>query len=203
MESVLDDAPVELILGLRYLRSKQLPLLEKLDHHNLDPDTLARYGNALSIEVAEFLNETPWKVWKKKEPDLDRVADEFADILAFLGTWLNLLELMGISVGRLAAAYDEKTAVNHRRLNGQVAHYGTPGGGYGGSGMPEPYANGSGDVQLAFPSADDPVQNAVAAIEAIRTAGTTVQETWNPKPGGILNDPLGDAEEDPEALDDD
>lgn len=101
------------------LQEAQQPLLEHFGHNNLHPDTLARYGNALMIEVAEFVNETGWKVWKPgHEPDRKKLTEEFADVLAFLGVWLNLAQLMDIDAGELAHAYAEKRDKNIRRAFG-------------------------------------------------------------------------------------
>ena len=117
-------------LGLAHLRDAQKPLLERMGDYNTDRDTLARYGNAWMIEIAELVNETPWKKWKQKPIDPDRIRDEMADVLAFLGVWLNILSLWGITVTELALAYDEKNKRNHRRWDGEEAHYGTPDTGY-------------------------------------------------------------------------
>lgn len=135
-------------MALVVLKDNQRQFLEKLDHLNTDPDTLARYGVALQIEVSEFVNELPWKVWKRKDPDVDRVVDEFADVLAFLGTWVNLLGLMGISPTRLALAYAEKTRVNQARIiDGTVPGYGNPTNGYAQSALPP------AGIQVRIPAA--------------------------------------------------
>ena len=110
--------------GIDYLKAMQRPLLERIGHDNLDHDTLARYGLALMIEVAEATNETSWKAWRTRPADLDRVREEWADIFAFIGVWMLLLEKMGISTEDLAREYDMKNEENHRRFNGEVEGYG-------------------------------------------------------------------------------
>lgn len=118
----------DLAKGLEYLRLKQKPLLEKIGHNNIEPDTLARYGLALQIEISEFVNETGWKIWKKKPADLSRVREEMADVLAFFGVWMLLLDRMGITVEELAEEYDRKNQINHDRFDGKVEDYGLPPG---------------------------------------------------------------------------
>lgn len=119
-----------ILTGLNELFEAQLPLAFRLGHGEVTKDLLAIYGNALMIEVAEFVNETPWKQWKLAEPtSLTRVqkeviAEEFADILAFLGTWIHLLNGMGIPPFALAEAYHTKTKVNHARFSGEHEGYG-------------------------------------------------------------------------------
>lgn len=111
----------DLVAGLVFLREEQRPLCEAYGHDNLSPDNLARYATALMIEAAEFANETPWKIWKRVEPDPEKLAEEMVDLLHFVGTWLVLLELMGVSGYDLAKSWREKHARNVDRMYRQVA----------------------------------------------------------------------------------
>lgn len=117
--------------GLAELAEAQQPLLDHFGHNTIHPDNLARYGNALMIEVAEFVNETGWKVWKPGfEPDCAKLKEEFADVLAFLGVWINLLKLHDLTPGDLAAAYVEKRDKNVRRalgVSGEAGYTGVKG----------------------------------------------------------------------------
>lgn len=80
-------------------------------------DAVRSYMLALMIEVAEFTQELDWKPWKEKLlVDTERVADEFADILAFLGIIIVYLDRMGIPPGMLARAYNKKSKVNIDRF---------------------------------------------------------------------------------------
>lgn len=80
---------------------------------------------ALIVELAELLQELNWKPWKEpREVDLDKVVEEFADILAFLGYIILWLEDMGKMPGHLAIAYQVKTEINIERLAGEVEGYG-------------------------------------------------------------------------------
>ena len=80
-------------------------------------DAVRSYALALMIEVAEFTQELDWKPWKTKQlVDQERVADEFADILAFLGIILIYLDRMGISPSVLARAYNHKSKINIDRF---------------------------------------------------------------------------------------
>lgn len=203
------DAPLELYVGLKYLMEKQRPALERLGHYATDKQTIQTYAVALQIEVSEFINELNWKPWKEKKADLDRVTDEFADCLHFIGSFVNILNLMGLSPEILAKAFQRKWDENQRRFDGQVEYYGVPGVSAKDamdamgeasetlfSTFPTPYSNGNGDIQLAFSEVDE----AVAVLEEIRDIQ---QEDWNPKPGGILRDPMEGAEEEGGSLDDD
>lgn len=128
----MDEDEALLEEGLDTLLRLQHPFLQRLQHHNLDKDTLARYGTALMIEVAEFVNETPWKLWKEYPEELtplqkSKLVEEYADILAFMGTWLNFLELMGIDPDDVAAGYIRKVEKNHARFNGTSGEAGYTG----------------------------------------------------------------------------
>ena len=106
-------------VALRSLAELQKPMLEKLEFDNTSTETLSRYGLALIIEVAEFLNETPWKMWKKgggKAYDTDRMKEEFADLLSYLGSWINFLVMLGISIEDMAEAYQHKRVETYVRF---------------------------------------------------------------------------------------
>lgn len=117
----------DLEYALFFLRDKQLPLLQRLDHDNVDKDTLARYATALMIEAAEFSNSLPWKAWKRydeKPLDVEAVTEEFVDLLHFVGTFVCLLEHFGIHPDDIAKAFVKKNVVNHQRFDGDVEGYG-------------------------------------------------------------------------------
>lgn len=89
------------------------------------PEQVRTYFLALAVELYELMNEFPaWKPWKEPKPvDRDRVIDEFADILAFLGLILYYIETLGIDMVDLAEGYAKKTNVNVSRFNGEVDGY--------------------------------------------------------------------------------
>lgn len=89
------------------------------------PDQVATYGYALIKEITETLDELGWKPWKDAKPaDPERVADEVADILAFLGVLLIYVERnTGLTMKDIAEAYERKSEVNIQRLTGQVDGY--------------------------------------------------------------------------------
>lgn len=91
-------------------------------------DAIRTYVLALFVELGEFLQELDWKPWKTKGAiSAGKVADEFADILAFLGVVLVQLEHLGISEDMLANAYREKSIVNVERFLGvHGEHYVQP-----------------------------------------------------------------------------
>ena len=119
-DPVIDAAQLQ--GGLTYLLQAQRPMLVAFDHDNDDPDTLARYAAALMIEVGEFSNTIPWKVWPSRSYDPDmtamraQIAEEFADVLHYVGTWVNLLRHFELSPEDLTVAFVEKHRENQRRL---------------------------------------------------------------------------------------
>jgi len=122
---IIDPMLSDLIFGLSFLRAKQRPFLEGYGHLNLDKDTITRYALALSIEVAEFANELPWKRWKEypeeeQEERKQRILEEFVDVLHFIGTWGVLLGEMGISSYQIADEFVKKNQKNHDRMNGKA-----------------------------------------------------------------------------------
>lgn len=102
--------------GISALAELQRPSIEKLGYLNDSTEAMSRYGLSLIIEVAEFLNETPWKAWKTKEPDTDRMTEEFVDMLCFIGSWVNLLGVLGISPAHISNAYRRKLIENNARF---------------------------------------------------------------------------------------
>lgn len=90
-----------------------------------EPEYVRTTFLALMVETAELLQELNWKPWKADHPiDTSRAADEFADILAFLGYVVAWLEDAGIPIGQLAMQYQAKTKINIKRLAGEVEGYG-------------------------------------------------------------------------------
>jgi NTP pyrophosphatase (non-canonical NTP hydrolase) len=70
------------------------------------------------------MHELDWKPWKRKDAlDLDKVAEEFADVLAFLGLFVVLLQHVGLDPDMLAMAYVAKSEKNKQRLLGLAAEY--------------------------------------------------------------------------------
>lgn len=110
---------VDILFGLSSLGALQRPMLEKLGYYDTSTETLSRYGLALIIEVGEFLNETPWKAWKKdptKPHDPAKIVEEFVDMLSFVGSWINFLGLLGIKPMHITRAYQAKLMENNARF---------------------------------------------------------------------------------------
>jgi hypothetical protein len=78
---------------------------------------------ALFVEWGEFVNALEVKPWKKASRSRGAVVGEFADVLAFLGLSLVLLDRAGMGPEALAAAYVAKSSVNLERAAGAVAGY--------------------------------------------------------------------------------
>lgn len=85
---------------------------------NMTPENLRLFSLALIVEVTEFLQEFNWKEWKRNNKVVDRqkVTAEFADIIAFIGTLIVLLNSAGIHPEELAMAYLSKEAENVNRF---------------------------------------------------------------------------------------
>lgn len=86
-------------------------------------DAVRSYFTAMHVELGELLQTLDWKPWKGDEeqcsiPDKARTADEFADVLAFLGVILTHLNAMGLDTAALAKAYTNKTRTNIERFKG-------------------------------------------------------------------------------------
>ena len=82
------------------------------------PDVLRTYVLATFVELAEFIQVLPWKPWRVsvKTVDKDKVLDEFADILAFIGVLMTILHDMGFSTYDIASAYVNKERINVSRF---------------------------------------------------------------------------------------
>lgn len=92
------------------------------DGEEVDTEQFRNYALAMIIEIAEFVQTFHWKPWKPEEKlklreSPERTADEFADILAFMGILIHYLDRCGISPSFLAASYITKSLENIRRLH--------------------------------------------------------------------------------------
>lgn len=131
-ETLFDQlAMLRLAQGLKSLEDTQ-KLVSGMVSSALPPegevpsrDQIRTYFLATVVELVELMNELNWKPWKQSEKDIDvvKVADEFADILAFLGVILNYLHSCGVNTDTLAAQYARKSKVNIDRFNHRVEGY--------------------------------------------------------------------------------
>lgn len=81
---------------------------------------------ALMVETVELLCELDWKPWKRRrvEGDGEKIADEFADILAFLAIIMcYLMRGSQVTPYDLAGAYQRKMKVVEERMKGNVDGY--------------------------------------------------------------------------------
>lgn len=88
---------------------------------------------AMLSELAELLDELPFKWWKNpREVDLGRVREELVDLLHFL---ISASLKAGLDADSLYALYVEKNRENHDRQAGRSAKqgYAAPGPGSGGA----------------------------------------------------------------------
>lgn len=90
---------------------------QKLNDALGDKDTLRTYVLALFVELGEFIQTLDWKPWRNV-PDKSQeiICDEFADILAFVGVLITVLNARGISTRAIAEAYKQKEFVNVSRF---------------------------------------------------------------------------------------
>lgn len=109
-----------LVIGLRVLLETQRDVTPKLDPQIFERpigETTRTYILAAIHEMHELLDELDWKLWTPAKPlNKERIADEFADILAFLGIieWV-LFHRVGLTPEELAKAYKAKTKENAER----------------------------------------------------------------------------------------
>lgn len=116
---------LHLLLSIQSVTSRMTPDCIPPAGDPPTPDQIRTYFTALIVEITELLQELNWKPWKQeRDVNLKRVADEFADILAFLGIIQVYLSRLGLSSSDLADAYVNKTMVNVSRFNGEVPGYG-------------------------------------------------------------------------------
>ena len=80
---------------------------------------------ALYSELGELLQKFPWRQWRTPGPvDREGMAEEFADVLAFLGYVVHFCQVYGqLTPYQLAEAYSKKTTVNKDRLSGKVGGF--------------------------------------------------------------------------------
>jgi len=80
---------------------------------------------AMSGEIFELAQELGWKDWKENPPMTEeqrqKVAEEFADIVAFFGLLLDLVtRRAGLQVTELVEAYFKKSSKNVARFLGET-----------------------------------------------------------------------------------
>lgn len=128
---VMPENAAVLALGLAVLSSVQEIVSSAVPGAIPEPgisvtkDNFRAYTLALIVEISEFAQEFDYKSWSnnsnllrvKDSSSKERVLDEFADILAFLGVLLVYMERMGFSTRAIAEAYAYKTKVNMERLS--------------------------------------------------------------------------------------
>ena len=85
-------------------------------------DAVRTYTLAMMVEIAEWVQTVDWKPWKDHNTDSflrehsSIVAEEFADILAFLGILMIYMDNWNIDAQDLADAYLVKSVTNMDRI---------------------------------------------------------------------------------------
>ena len=121
---IVPEAIPDLILGLEALLKVHTNTNElvkqngnKLNDVLLEKDVLRTYVLALMVELGEFIQTMDWKPWRVKTRATDEIIlDEFADILAFIGVLLTILNANGLRPKAVAEAYGKKEHVNVARF---------------------------------------------------------------------------------------
>lgn len=82
------------------------------------PDTWRTYVLATIVELAEFVQLLPWKPWRNavRVIDSEKLLDEFADVLAFIGVLVTILGHLGYTPDDIANAYISKEFTNISRF---------------------------------------------------------------------------------------
>ncbi len=98
----------------RYLASKQIGQVDNENLDEWDKAVLDKKLLALSVEVGELANATKcFKYWStKKDEGMERILDEYADVLHFL---LSVANSLGINAEDIEQAYIKKHSENYRR----------------------------------------------------------------------------------------
>jgi len=83
-----------------------------------DKDVLRTYVLATFVELAEFIQVLPWKPWRESVSGInsEKLLDEFADILAFIGVLITILNNIGFTPYNIADAYIKKERINIERF---------------------------------------------------------------------------------------
>jgi len=111
---------LSMLMGVQRIVSAPVPGCIPEDGMPPSKDAMRTYFMALVVELGELLQETDWKPWKDKQHiDRENIAEEFADVLAFLGVILIQLDALGVPPGVLANAYIHKTGKNVARFLGE------------------------------------------------------------------------------------
>jgi NTP pyrophosphatase (non-canonical NTP hydrolase) len=132
------EAESYMATSLRVLCQKQIDLWRKdrgVEGFAGNTEEVRTISFALVAEILELANELGWKSWKPRQViDRERVVDEWADCLAFLGTLTAyIISQVGVYPEELIRAYFVKLRENHRRFdirewNSEVPQdVGTPG----------------------------------------------------------------------------
>jgi dimeric dUTPase (all-alpha-NTP-PPase superfamily) len=89
-------------------------------------DAVRTYTLAMIVEIAEWVQTLDYKPWKNHDAtsyiteEENVVAEEFADILAFLGVLVLYMHRFGITPAMIAQAYVQKSKVNIQRIDAQI-----------------------------------------------------------------------------------
>lgn len=111
----LDSIELALLMSLRGLEQEAAPTLEAFSTGD-DRDDVARYGLCLVLEAAELVNALPWKRWARHKGDVNVAAEEFADLLCFVGSIVGLFRRLGVPPEDLTKSYFKKVEENRKRF---------------------------------------------------------------------------------------
>lgn len=121
-------ANTNLVAGLRHLVEVQRQVSGMVPGtitEEVTNEQVTTSAFALNGEVFELAQKLGWKPWKANKASFAHeeaydIAEEYADILAFLGLFTNyVLQRTGLTIEELAEAYQQKTEKNIRRFEGK------------------------------------------------------------------------------------
>lgn len=132
----VEDDDINLELGMQSMADIQIAANNFLDAEwdlrNPSNAKVAENAFALQGEIFELVQELGWKSWKDN-PDMtteqkEKIAEEFADVVAFFGNLINMVcGRTGLDTRDLAAAYQRKVLKNVARFNGTSGEEGYTG----------------------------------------------------------------------------
>lgn len=118
---------LDALVKMQRLVSAPVPGAIPVGTQHPSKDAVRTYTLALMVEVAEWVQTLDYKAWHpgsvaELRESKERVTDEWADVLAFIGILLVQMEQLGIETEDLAEAYVRKSAVNIERITKHFGH---------------------------------------------------------------------------------
>lgn len=105
---------------MQRLVSSQVPDTIYRDGEVPSNENISHYTLATIVELIEMMNEMPWKKWSHTDrhnvAHTQRICDEFADVLAFIGILLSYVRAFGVTPEKIAESYIKTSENNYKTL---------------------------------------------------------------------------------------